>query len=362
MLFAQKLIAWFLENRRDLPWRNTQDPYKIWISEIILQQTRVVQGYEYYTRFMEAFPTVESLANADEEKVLKLWQGLGYYSRARNLHAAAHAIMENYSGKFPESYHEILKLKGIGRYTAAAVASFAFKEPKPVVDGNVYRFISRLYGIYTPINSTKAYSEFETLLNSLIDKENPDLFNQAVMEFGALHCKPQNPLCQECIFKNDCIAFAEEKQKVLPIKEKQIKIRNRFFYFLVFEMEENGQKQIFLEKRENKDIWKNLYQFPLVEKEKALSAAEIETLVKENLLAMGLKSEEYDFEKAWECKHQLTHQTIYAEFLRVELKKKPTSKLSAEICVPFAEIGNYAIPRLIDLFLKKEKSMYFFQK
>jgi A/G-specific adenine glycosylase len=257
--FANTLINWYETNKRDLPWRNTTDPYKIWISEIILQQTRVNQGLPYYRKFISNFPKVEDLANASEEKVLKLWQGLGYYSRARNMHQSAKYILNELNGVFPTSYIEIKKLKGVGEYTAAAISSFCFKEKKAVLDGNVYRLLSRFFGIETPIDSNKAKKEFTDLLKHLISSEKPDVFNQSIMEFGALQCTPKKPNCSICTWKNKCVAFATDKTHILPIKSKKIKKRIRYFNYIVYKQQQN----YFIQKRTSKDIWKNMYEFPL---------------------------------------------------------------------------------------------------
>ncbi len=229
MTFSTTIINWYESHGRTLPWRGIDDPYKIWLSEIILQQTRIEQGMSYYQHFIETYPTVQDLADASEEQVLKSWQGLGYYSRARNLHAAAKQIMTQYGGTFPSQYTDILSLKGVGRYTAAAIASFAFRLPYPVIDGNVYRLISRLYDIATPIGSNASYNEFEQLLLKLIDKERPDLFNQAIMDFGSIYCKPIGCQCETCIFASTCMARQRGKVSLLPVKGNAIKVKETFF-------------------------------------------------------------------------------------------------------------------------------------
>ena len=220
-MFAEKLLIWYSENGRRLPWRGIDNPYYIWLSEIILQQTRIEQGRSYYERFIEEYPTVRHLADATEQQVLKSWQGLGYYSRARNLHKAAQRVAYDLGGRFPDTYEGILSLPGVGRYTAAAIASFAFRLPYPVIDGNVYRVMARLYGLYTPIGTDAAYKEFEALLNRLIDRRNPDLFNQAIMDFGSIYCKPTGSDCLNCIFRQECVAFREGKVEQLPVRMKR---------------------------------------------------------------------------------------------------------------------------------------------
>lgn len=331
--FSKKIIAWYHEYKRDLPWRNTTDPYKVWLSEIILQQTRVNQGLPYYNRFVEKYPTVQHLAKADEQEVLRLWQGLGYYSRARNLHACAKQVVNDFNGQFPDSFIELRKLRGIGDYTAAAIASFSFKEAVSVVDGNVYRVMARIFGIDTPINSPKAKKEFFDLGNTLISKTEPDIYNQAVMEFGALHCTPQNPKCEGCPFAKQCVANLHELQKQLPVKQKKVKVRKRYFYYLV----RLSGKSIAMKKREGKDIWQGLYDFELIEKAKPVS---------EELLASELKIK--NLEITTEYKHVLTHQIIFARFITVYEKtvgKKKTFYTMKKI----AELPK---PVLVSRFLK----------
>lgn len=298
--FANRIMTWYQEYKRDLPWRSVRDPYKIWLSEIILQQTRVSQGLPYYLRFIEKYPTVKYLAKADVQEVLRFWQGLGYYSRARNLHACAKRVMEEHEGKFPESFETLKKLPGIGDYTAAAIASICFKEPVAVVDGNVYRVLARIFGIDTAINSPKAKKEFFELSNKLISNGYPDVYNQAVMEFGALHCKPQNPLCEECPFAKQCVANLKDLQGMLPIKEKKQKIRKRYFYYSVYQQ----GKSLAFKKREKKDIWQGLYDFELLESSKPITKSALEKATAGKRYQL---SEEY--------KHVLSHQIIYARFV-----------------------------------------------
>ncbi|MGZ4118512.1 MAG: A/G-specific adenine glycosylase, partial [Bacteroidia bacterium] len=268
--FSGKIISWYNKNKRDLPWRNTKDAYLIWLSEIILQQTRVEQGMAYYLKFASNFPTIKHLAKADNDKVMKLWQGLGYYSRARNLHTTAQIVADKYKGKFPDTYEDILSLKGIGDYTAAAIASFAFNKARAVVDGNVYRVLSRVFGIETPIDSSKGKKEFYALANELIDKKNPALFNQAIMELGAIQCKPVNPDCSVCPLNNMCFAFAKKRIADFPVKEKKTKVRDRYFNYIVL----NYKGKTAINKRGAKDIWHNLHDFPLIETAKELTEEE----------------------------------------------------------------------------------------
>ncbi|MCL4117210.1 UNVERIFIED_CONTAM: hypothetical protein GTU68_002628 [Idotea baltica] len=261
MTITKTLTHWYSVNKRDLPWRKTKNPYFIWLSEIILQQTQVNQGLPYYEAFIAKYPTVFQLAEASESEVLKLWQGLGYYSRARNLHSSAKYIVNELKGEFPNDYIGLLKLKGVGDYTASAIASICFNVICAVVDGNVFRFLSRYYGIETPINSSQGQKEFKMLAQQLIDTKDPAEFNQAIMEFGARQCKPKSPDCTVCPFQNKCVAFLENRIIEFPVKLKAAKATKKYFNFLVFIS--NDHKTI-LEKRKGKGIWQNLYQFPLM--------------------------------------------------------------------------------------------------
>ena len=339
--FQQILINWYEQNKRNLPWRNTRDPYLIWLSEIILQQTRVDQGMGYYLKFTKEFPTVIDLAKAEEIQVLNLWQGLGYYSRARNLHATAKLISEKLNGKFPATYDEIIKLKGVGNYTAAAISSFAFNEPKAVLDGNVFRVLSRLFAIDTPINSSLGQKKFQELANELLDKKNPGDYNQAIMEFGALQCVPVNPNCESCPLSSMCEAKAQNKVKLLPVKQGKTKVSKRWF---VFEIIFSGQRKILLEQRKEKGIWYNLFQFPLKEfnnaedKEKYLNPNKFHTISKE-------------------YKHILSHQHLFCTFaFRKEELKETTDKF---ISVSAEELENYPIPRVVEKFIEENAKLLF---
>lgn len=259
--FSFHIIQWYHKNKRDLPWRDTQDPYIIWLSEIILQQTRVDQGMPYFYKFVEKFPSVKDFALATEDEILTLWQGLGYYSRARNMHQAAQMVLRDFDGKFPVDYHDLLRLKGIGEYTAAAIASFAGGQPKAVVDGNVFRVLSRYFNVDTPINTGRGKKEFQFLADEVLDSSQPGIFNQAIMEFGALQCKPRNPLCDTCVLRTECLAYAAGTVDQLPIKQKARPARKRYFhYFLVQDTD-----RILMHKRGEGDIWTNMYQLPLIE-------------------------------------------------------------------------------------------------
>ena len=299
-------MRWYHPNKRDLPWRDTKDPYRIWLSEVILQQTRVAQGLPYYEKFVEQYPTVQLLANADEKDVLRLWQGLGYYSRARNMHVTAKIIANDFDGIFPNNYEGLLKLKGIGPYTAAAIASFAFDEKVAVVDGNVYRVLARVFGVETDISSHEAKKTFGDLANKLISESSPSTYNQAIMEFGAMHCTPANPACMFCVFHYDCVANATGKQAFLPVKSKKVRVRNRFFNYFVIEKE----NEFLMNQRTEKDIWTGLHDFYLLESdEKLVELEEIEdTFLKEILSQSIIKNISETF------KHILTHQRIEAKF------------------------------------------------
>jgi A/G-specific adenine glycosylase len=277
MSFAPKILNWYHEHQRDLPWRQTRDPYRVWLSEIILQQTRVAQGMPYYLSFVETFPTVYDLAEAPEEQVLKLWQGLGYYSRARNLHTTAKMVVSEFDGQFPHTYEELKTLKGVGDYTASAIASFCFDVPEPVVDGNVYRVLSRYFGVDIPINSTEGITYFKELAREVMDAENIRDYNQGIMEFGAIQCAPKKPYCLLCPLQESCVALKENKVDILPIKLNKTKVRNRYFNYLVW-LDGNGNTV--LEQRKGKGIWQNLYQFPLLETDGPLEDGEIEEKMK----------------------------------------------------------------------------------
>ena len=344
--FSTTLYRWYHQNKRDLPWRKTKDPYKIWISEIILQQTRVAQGTDYYRRFVKKFPNIRQLAVARENEVLKLWQGLGYYSRARNLHFAAKTIINEYHGEFPATYEEILKLKGIGNYTAAAIASIAFSLPFPAIDGNVYRVLSRYFGIDLPIDSTSGKKEFAQLAAELIHLEDPGMHNQAMMEFGALQCVPKNPGCLSCPLHDSCFAFEKQLVDYLPVKEKKKKQGERFFYYYLFEK----GPVIYFEKRIGNDIWKNLYQFPLSEEPHELSEKEI---LRKKLPFIENGPATF-VSISTKRKHVLTHQIIWARVIRLEISDDTVIN-KALIPVNKKDISKFAVPRLLELFFDELK-------
>ena len=340
------LINWYAENRRDLPWRHSPTPYQVWLSEIILQQTRVSQGRDYYLRFVDRWPTVADLAQASEEEVLKLWQGLGYYSRARNLHHCARQVMEQYGGQFPADFEQLRSLKGIGDYTAAAIASIAFGLPHAVVDGNVYRVLSRLFDIDTPINNNDGQKLFAQLADELLDRERPGLHNQALMEFGALHCTPQNPNCLLCPFQSQCLAFDRQTVTRRPVKLQKTKVTTRHFNYLVLKIDDS----VYLRKRSADDIWKNLYDFPCVESEEALTANEV-ILSEPFKQLIGNKT--FTITKVSPVfTHKLTHRTILAQFIEIKLDEKLLHIQTKGLTLTReSDLGNYPIPRLIDLYL-----------
>lgn len=344
MNFSKLLIKWYLQNKRDLPWRQTQDPYLIWLSEIMLQQTRVAQGLPYYEAFVNSFPTVFDLAKASEEQVLKLWQGLGYYSRARNLHFTAKYVANELNGKFPTNYKELLELKGVGDYTAAAIASFSFSEVVPVVDGNVFRVLSRVFEVETDISNSSAKKEFQELALQLIDTDNPALFNQAIMEFGALQCVPKSPKCEVCIFNSKCLALKNNKVGSLPVKTKKIKVTNRFLNYLVFEDEKQHTQ---IQKRSAKGIWHNLYEFPLIETEYNVDLEELIGLVSEQ------NTEEYEINSveslnAVPVNHKLSHQNLSIQFWNVKINGLLNSGL------PISEVKKFPFPIVIYNFIEKD--------
>ncbi len=312
--FVAKLLKWNKnENFREMPWKGEKNPYKIWLSEIILQQTRVDQGLAYYNQFVKTFPSVGDLARAPENKVFKLWEGLGYYTRCKNLIASARYIHEDLDDQFPNQYEDILALKGIGPYTAAAIGSFAFNLPHAVVDGNVFRVLSRYFGIEVPTDSTDGKKLFTTLANELLDKKQPGIYNQSIMDFGAIICKPQLPLCASCILKDNCTAFLKGIVQKLPIKEKLITKTARWFYYLVVEVDD----EVYVRKRGTKDIWENLYEFILHETKEALLLENIEPLLK---LLGNVEFELLQISPVY--KQLLTHQTIRGQFIRIKIKER----------------------------------------
>jgi A/G-specific adenine glycosylase len=349
MHFTKILEKWYEKNKRDLPWRRTKDPYRIWVSEIILQQTRIGQGWDYYLRFLEKFPDLHALTEAEEEDVLKLWQGLGYYSRARNMHAAAKEIMNQHQGRFPETYDEIRKLKGIGDYTAAAISSIAFNISSTVVDGNVLRLFSRFFGIREPVDTQKGKSAILVKAKEMISPEHPGDFNQAIMEFGALQCKPGIPDCNNCPLKSDCVAFQKNSIAEYPFKSKMQGQRNRYFHYLFITTGREKNRSAFLKKRIGNDIWKNLFDFPLIETEKAVSQKKLILLKEWNDLFSGKKVVLLKESKTY--RHILTHQIIVAKFYHLEIS---TGSSLLFLKVAFQDVGKYPVPRLVEKYLLEE--------
>ena len=348
--FHKKLIPWYLHNKRDLPWRSTNNPYFIWLSEIILQQTRVAQGLPYYNKFVAAFPTVEDLANASEEYILKLWQGLGYYSRARNLHFTAKLVAFEFDGVFPESYSGLLKLKGVGDYTASAIASICYNEETAVVDGNVYRVIARYFGIATAINSPEGVREFKYLAQQLLDRSQPGTYNQAIMEFGARHCVPQNPSCTVCIFNDGCLALASKRVGVLPIKLKKVKIRKRFFNYIVV----NSLNAQTVLRQRTEGIWMKLYEFPLIESDKDIDVMSLKKLAAYLSLEKQLQIESLVLFNEKVIVHKLSHQHIHTRFWIAEtVNLSIVSKDLSLQEIPIETVNEYAVPVLIENFISE---------
>ena len=340
------LINWYEENHRDLPWRNNPTPYEVWLSEVILQQTRVNQGMDYYLRFTEKWPTVLALAQASEEEVLKIWQGLGYYSRARNLHYCANQVVKQYKGKFPADFEKLKHLKGIGDYTAAAIASIAFNLPYAVVDGNVYRVLARLFDINTPINNNEGQKLFTQLADELLNKNQPGLHNQAMMEFGALHCTPKNPNCLLCPLQAQCLAFAHQTVMLRPVKLAKTKITTRYFNYLILRI----NSSLYLHKRNDNDIWKNLYDFPCIESQTPMSVEEV--ITSEAFLQL-IENKPFTIIKSSPVfTHKLTHRTLLAQFIEIKLEQELLQIQTKDLFLTReTELGSFPIPRLIDLYL-----------
>ena len=342
------LLKWYNLNKRNLPWRRTRDPYLIWVSEIILQQTRVNQGLSYYLVFIKEFPDVRSLAEADPEKIMKLWQGLGYYNRAINMMTAAKMVMEQFNGSFPNRYADLILLKGIGKYTAAAIASISANEPIAAIDGNVIRVLSRLYGI-DYINKKKLHSTIQTLAEELLYTKNPGDYNQALMEFGALQCAPLNPKCGSCIFKMSCFAFQNNRIDSLPPKKAKPNKRVRYFHYLLL----TSKEKIFVQKRDKNDIWPNLYQFPMIETKNRSTKKNIYTEF--NKLLNGLYIDTSITKTTESFRHQLSHQVIEGRFYHLILNPDKKISDSKYVEIKRKELNNYAFPRPLISFLEKFK-------
>lgn len=336
----RRLLGWFTVNKRELPWRENRDPYRIWLSEIIMQQTRVAQGTPYYIRFIKQFPTVVDLANASEQEVLRLWQGLGYYSRARNLHATAKSIVSSFDGKFPDKFKQVVDLKGIGDYTAAAILSIAYGQPYAALDGNVYRVLSRLYADDLPVNASTAKKHYQLLADNLLDQKNPGDFNEAMMEFGATICNPKNPLCEECPLQSHCLAFALGKVSELPRKEASRPVRERWFHYFFI----HTPKGLYLSQRKPGDIWQGLYDLPLVEKGDASA-----------LTTKDLKAFNFPVPKKLKLlhaiRHQLSHQILLISFYEVKLAKEEKSLSEKYSFVKFDVLDDYPLPKPVERLL-----------
>jgi A/G-specific adenine glycosylase len=347
-MFAEKIIHWYHTHGRELPWRTTSDPYKIWVSEIILQQTRISQGLPYYLEFINAFPTVKRLADADESEVLKIWQGLGYYSRARNMMKTAKLVMSKYQGEFPHTYESLKDLPGIGDYTASAIASFAFGKHHPVVDGNVKRVVSRFCGIDIPVDSGKAVRMIKDFLQEQINAQDPGTFNQAVLDFGATHCKPRKPGCESCIFKDRCVAFQYDKVNLLPVKSAKNKVKDRYFnYIIVIQRSKDGNEYL-LQKRNKNDIWKGLYEFLLIE---TLGYFDIDKLVETTLWKKWFENKAPVIHHSSKLyTHKLSHRRIHAKFYLVSPGEK--LKVPKTLNVTSEKIYNYPVSRLMEQFME----------
>ena len=343
MSWSKKLLNWYHKYKRNLPWRKTKNPYFIWISEIILQQTTVKQGIPFYKKFINRYPNLKLLPTAKEENVLKLWQGLGYYARARNLHYTSKIILKNYKGDFPSTFEELIKLKGIGDYTASAIGSIAFKLPLAAIDGNVYRLYSRVFGIKKSISNSKSLKYFKEKSQELMDKKNPGDFNQALMEFGSQICKPRKPSCLKCIFKKNCYAFNLNKVHDFPVKKKVKRRRKkRFLNFLIIKKE---NEEIIIEKRIKDDIWKNLYQFPSFETKK-----ENNSIMKVEKIAMKYNKLAKSRIKKWNLKpikSILSHQELLVTFWLINMDKKVLKKFN------YYRLKKYPMPVVLDNFINK---------
>jgi len=343
MTFSNSLIQWYLRHKRDLPWRKTNDPYQIWLSEVMLQQTRVAQGLPYFLKFTEAFPTVHDMASAPEEQLLKLWQGLGYYSRARNLHATAKYVAFDLGGNFPPDYKGLLKLKGVGDYTAAAIASIAYGEPVPVVDGNVYRVLSRYFGIDTDISSPAAKKQFTELAATLVPKNDAATFNQAIMEFGALQCVPKSPDCGICIFNAECTAYLTGKVSRLPVKLKKTKVTDRFFNYLIIK---DAKGRTIINKRTAKGIWHNLYEFPLIETEAEFPPEAVAELIRTKD-SLGFVPKNITLLHPERILHKLSHQHLHIRFWEIETETEPEGAMEPE------QAKTYPFPIVVYNFMEK---------
>ncbi|MFC2101839.1 A/G-specific adenine glycosylase [Bacteroidota bacterium] len=348
MSFTSDLISWYEANKRDLPFRGIREPYLIWVSEVILQQTRMEQGLDYYNRFVERFPNIKSLASASEEEVLKTWQGMGYYSRARNLHASARYVVNSLGGKFPETFEQIRLLKGVGDYSAASVASQAFDEPQAAVDGNVFRFIARHFGYRDEVNSSSGKKRVKTMAETLMDKNRPGTFNQAMIEYGALVCTPKNPSCGECVFQHSCFAFHQKLVQELPVKKRAVKARKRYLNYLVITSNSKKGTEVIVNKREGDDIWKNLYDFPVIETAKKTSLSQLMKSAEWKDIFQGKELSKITISE--EFRHILSHQVILATFCLIRMDVPP-AKYKTRISIQ--QMASIPVPRLISKYWQK---------
>jgi A/G-specific adenine glycosylase len=341
--FSKTLLRWYPDHRRDMPWVGETDPYKVWLSEVILQQTRVEQGTAYYLKFIKRYPTVHHLAKAPATEVMKMWEGLGYYSRARNMHATAQLIDNTLQGKFPDTLESLTALKGIGKYTAYAILSYAYRKPYAVTDGNVLRIISRYKGITEPVNTPSAKAQIEQIAEKLLDKTQPHLYNQAMMDFGAQVCTPRKPNCPDCPFKRSCYAFQNDATDILPKKEKKKALKERYFYFFIM----RHRKKVLIHPRHASDIWKQLWQFPLIE---TSSAESIQDICRSNVYTdWGLGN--IPWEDSGQFRQQLTHQRLICKFYVADVSSIPDID-SMQKMTSMDEISKYAFPGVIRDFLK----------
>lgn len=344
---SKNLTFWFSQNKRKLPFRETKSPYLIWVSEIIMQQTQINQGLSYYNRFVEKFPDLETLAMADEADVMKMWQGLGYYSRARNMIYASHQIINEYEGSFPENYNDLLKIKGIGKYTAAAIASIAFNEPVPVLDGNVMRLLSRLYGIKASIDSHEGQTLIRLKADEILDRKDPGEFNQAMMEFGALVCRPKNPQCINCVLKSECKAFGGNMVQELPVRSKTLIVKERFFNYLIIKTRKSNDWHFYMKRRGHSDIWKHLFEFPLIETEYSVTP---ELFVQSDAWNNHFSSEKIKPVRiSEEYIHKLTHRKLRVRFYEIEIPKAEDYIHYAEyLLIKHEDAQNFPVSKLIE--------------
>ncbi len=349
--FTKKLLTWNSKyNNRPMPWKGEKDPYKIWLSEIILQQTRVEQGWAYYNRFVSTFPNIEKLAAAPEQKIFKLWEGLGYYTRCKNLLATAKFIANEKQGKFPDRYDEILNLKGVGPYTAAAIASFAFNLPYAVLDGNVFRVLARVFGNKKDISSAEGKKAFAVLAEKVLDKTNPGIYNQAIMDFGAVICKPKNPECENCPLSKICFAYQNNKIEQLPVNNKKLVKKTRWFYYFIIE----HKSEIYIRKRTKKDIWQNLYEYVLMESDVSIDD---ENLLKRTLIKSVIGQSKFKIMTVSNLQQQqLTHQTIKGKF--VHIKTLAPLQIDEYASVSLKGIKKLPFPKFITGYLAKNETRY----